>query len=108
MQEKISDGFAEWFRVEVNTQAMQKCSQLLKDLSWVPSKKVKMYKGYIANEFQFHTRDRVDTYFEEVQNDETKIEWDFDEEDSDKYSNEETVEDSEASSENDSDEDSDR
>ncbi|KAI5683290.1 hypothetical protein M9H77_04518 [Catharanthus roseus] len=39
--------------------------------------------GYIVNGFQFHIRDRVETYFEEVQNDETEIEWDSDEEDSD-------------------------
>ncbi|KAI5659572.1 hypothetical protein M9H77_28365 [Catharanthus roseus] len=86
---------------------MQNCSQLLKNLSWGPSKKVKMCKGYIVNGFRFYTRDRVETYFEEVQNDKIEIEWDSDEEDSDKDFDEETDKDSGSASDNDSDMDSD-
>ncbi|KAI5670603.1 hypothetical protein M9H77_10967 [Catharanthus roseus] len=98
-QEKISEGFAEWFRVEPT----QKCTQLLKNLSCGHSKKVKTCTRYIVNGFRFHTRDMVETHFEEVQNDETEIEWDSNEKDSD----EETDEDSNAASDNDSNEDSD-
>ncbi|KAI5681894.1 hypothetical protein M9H77_03122 [Catharanthus roseus] len=58
---------------------MQNYSQLLKNLSWDPPKKVKTCTRYIVNGLRFHTREKVQIYFEEVQNDETEIEWDCDE-----------------------------
>ncbi|KAI5649900.1 hypothetical protein M9H77_35905 [Catharanthus roseus] len=104
--ENISD--SSWmFREVLMHKSTQQCSQLLKDLSWGPSKNVNTCSGYIVNRFQFHTRDRVETYFKEVQNDEIEIEWDSDEycdEDSDKK----TDEYSNVASSNNSDEDFDR